>query len=156
MPLYEFSQQTVLKKKKSNKKNIKTKYCLEWSFQWCICQALSSTSWIFFSPAFYLSGPLEGDAILKEDVCDGVCLVCSCISITNPQSHSTSQTSSPKVSERSRASAIADESCVSMVLWADLAAAAAAAHTVCTSDRTFITLCLTTLIWSSLHFLLYC
>lgn len=126
--------------------------------QSCICRALSSASLIFFfSPAFYLFGPLEGDAILKED-CDGVCLVCSCINITNPQSHSTSQTSSPKVSERSRASAIDDESCVSMVLWADLAAAAtvAAAHTVCTSDRTSITLCLTTLISSTLDFLLYC
>lgn len=38
-------------------------------------------------------------------------LVCCCISIINPQSHCESQTSSAKVSERSRASAISDDSC---------------------------------------------
>lgn len=44
-------------------------------------------------------------------LCNGVCLVCCCISIINPQPHSESQTSSAKVSERSSASAINDGSC---------------------------------------------
>lgn len=130
VPLYDISQRTVLKQV-SNKESVKQKECREWPpFNssvpvQCVYGALlvQKTSLIFFGPAFYLSGPLEGDALLKEDLYDGVCLVCSCIIITNPQSRSTSQTSSPKVSERSRASAIDDESCVSMLLGAVLAAA---------------------------------
>lgn len=74
-------------------------------FQSCLLPVCSTRGWC--SP--------------QRRLCDGVCLVCSCIIITNPQSRSTSQTSSPKVSERSRA--IVDESCVSMVLGAVLAAA---------------------------------
>lgn len=72
------------------------------------------------------SWPTRGWCSPQRRLCDGICLVCSCISITNPQWHSASQTSSPKVSERSRASALDDESCVSMVLGADLVAVATA------------------------------
>lgn len=61
--------------------------------------------------------------------------------ITNPQSHSASQISSPKVGEGSRACGVDDESCVSMVLRAGLAAAAA--FTLCTMERRDVTLCLT-------------
>lgn len=61
--------------------------------------------------------PLEGTVSLLSSekknwkLCNSVCLVCCCISTIKPQSHSASQTSSAKVSERSRASAISDDSC---------------------------------------------
>lgn len=73
---------------------------------------------------------------------EGVCLGCSCIIITNPKACSTSQTSSPKASERSRASAINDESCVSMVLGGDLAAACSHCVTLIASCWTIVSGCL--------------
>lgn len=87
------------------------------------CNAWLSSTFVFapLSVSFYFSPftlcPLEGSVSLlffgikKSKLCNSVCLVCCCISIINPESHSASQTSSPRVSERSWASAVDDDSC---------------------------------------------
>lgn len=87
------------------------------------CNAWLPSTFIFapLSVSFYFSPfplcPLGGSVSLlifeikRSKLCNSMCLVCCCISIINPQSHSASQTSPPKVSERSWASAADDDSC---------------------------------------------
>lgn len=88
------------------------------------CNAWLPPTFLFCSPfgvvlfqSLYPVCPLEGSVSLlifeikQSKLCNSMCLVCCCISIINPQSHSASQTSPPKVSERSWASAGDDGSC---------------------------------------------